>query len=492
LSADEICLLSACELARCIRARELSATEVMRAHLDRIERINPALNALVTFLPERGLEGARAVDAALARGESLGRLAGLPIAHKDLLPTRGVRTTSGSLIFKDFVPDADAIIVERLRTAGAIMIGKTNTPEFGAGSQTFNAVFGATRNPYDLEKTCGGSSGGAAAALAAGLLPIADGSDLGGSLRNPASFCNVVGLRPSAGRVPDWPRADAWFDLAVLGPMARCVADAALMLSAMAGADARDPLSLQEPGTVFAQPLARDFAGARIAWSSDLGRLPVEPAVRRIVDAQRRVFVELGCIVEEATPDLRDAEEIFRVLRAWHFHMLLGPLLKSHRALMKDTLVWNIEQGAHLTGREIGEAHMKRTRLFHRMRDFMQRYDFLAAPVVQVLPFDVAVPYPTCIDGVELETYLDWMRSCYHISVTGAPAISVPCGFSDSGLPVGLQIVGAHRQDLAVLQIAFAFEQATQVVRRRPSAIDALRGATPAPGATATSPPRAD
>jgi amidase len=494
LSSDEICFLSACELAHRIRARKLSAAEVMQAHLDRIERVNPALNAIVTFLPERGLEGARAVDAALARGESLGPLAGLPVAHKDLLPTRGVRTTSGSLIFKDFVPDTDAILVERLRAAGAIMIGKTNTPEFGAGSQTFNAVFGATRNPYDLEKTCGGSSGGAAAALAAGLLPIADGSDLGGSLRNPASFCNVVGFRPSAGRVPSWPRLEAWFDLSVLGPMARCVQDAALLLSVMAGADARDPLSLQEPGAVFARPLARDFAGARIAWSSDLGGLPVEPEVRRIVDAQRRVFQDLGCIVEEATPDLRDAEEIFRVLRAWHFHFMLGPLLESHRELMKDTVVWNIEQGARLSGSQIGEAEMKRTRLFHRMREFMQRYDFLAAPVTQVLPFAVDVPYPTRIDGVELDTYLDWMRSCYHISATGAPAIAVPCGFSVSGLPVGLQIVGAHRQDLAVLQIAFAFEQATQMHRHRPPAIDKPRGGTPAPAAsaTATSPRRAD
>jgi amidase len=485
LSSDDICFLSACELARCIRVRELSAVEVMQAHLDRIEQVNPAVNAIVTFLPERGLEGARAVDAALARGETLGPLAGLPVAHKDLLPTRGVRTTQGSLIFKDFVPDTDAVVVERLRAAGAIMIGKTNTPEFGAGSQTFNAVFGATRNPYDLEKTCGGSSGGAAAALAAGLLPIADGSDLGGSLRNPASFCNVVGFRPSAGRVPNWPRLEAWFDLSVLGPMARCVGDAALMLSAMAGADARDPVSLQEPGAAFARPLARDFAGARIAWSSDLGGLPFEPEVRRIFDAQRRVFEDLGCIVEEATPDLRHAEEIFRVLRAWHFDFMLGPLLESHRALMKDTVVWNIDQGAALSGRQIGEAETKRTRLFHRMREFMQRYDFLAAPVTQVLPFDVGTPYPTRIDGVELETYLDWMRSCYLISATGAPAIAVPCGFSASGLPVGLQIVGAHRQDFAVLQIAFAFEQATQVHRRRPPTIDATR-------TTATSPRRAD
>ena len=495
MSSDEICFLSACELARRIRARELSATEVMSAHLGRIERVNPALNAIVTLLPERALEGARAVDAALARGESLGPLAGLPVAHKDLVPTRGVRTTSGSLIFKDFVPDVDAIIVERLREAGAIMIGKTNTPEFGAGSQTFNAVFGATRNPHDLEKTCGGSSGGAAAALAAGLVPIADGSDLGGSLRNPASFCNVVGLRPSAGRVPDWPRLEAWFDLAVLGPMARDVPDAALMLSVLAGPDARDPLSLQEPGSVFSRPLARDFAGTRIAMSSDLGGLPMEPEVRRIIDAQRRVFEDLGCVVEEATPDLRDADEIFRVLRAWHFHVTLGALLKSHRALMKDTVVWNIEQGARLSGAQIGEAQMKRTRLFHRMREFMQRYDFLAAPVTQVLPFDVGVPYPTRIDGVELGTYLDWMRSCYYISVTGAPAIAVPCGFSAAGLPVGLQIVGSHRQDFALLQIAFAFEQATRPRQGAPAAIEAaLRRATltPAPGTTAASPPRAD
>jgi amidase len=495
LSSDEICFLSACELARRIRALELSATEVMSAHMERIERVNPALNAIVTFLPARALEGARAVDAALARGERLGPLAGLPVAHKDLVPTRGVRTTSGSLIFKDFVPDVDAIIVERLRQAGAVMIGKTNTPEFGAGSQTFNAVFGATRNPYDLQKTSGGSSGGAAAALAAGLVPIADGSDLGGSLRNPASFCSVVGLRPSAGRVPNWPRLEAWFDMPVLGPMARNVADAALMLSVMAGPDARDPLSLQEPGSVFARPLSRDFAGTRIAMSLDLGGLPLEPEVRRVVDAQRRVFEELGCTVEEATPDLRDADEIFRVLRAWNFHATLGPLLESHRALMKDTVVWNIEQGARLSGAEIGAAQIKRTQLFHRTREFMQRYDFLAAPVTQVLPFDVAVPYPTRIDGVELETYLDWMRSCYYISATGAPAISVPCGFSASGLPVGLQIVGAHRQDFALLQLAFAFEQATRMHRGPPAALEAaLRGATaaPAPGATAASPRRAD
>ncbi len=279
MKLEETCFLPAHELVRHIRARELSAVEVMDAHIAQIERINPEVNAVVTFLPELGRKGARAVDAALARGDDPGPLAGLPVAHKDLVTTRGIRTTFGSPIFKDFVPDADAIIVERLRKAGAITIGKTNTPEFGAGSQTFNPVFGATRNPYDLAKTCGGSSGGAAAALACGLLPIADGSDMGGSLRNPASFCNVVGLRPSAGRVPHWPSVSGWFHMAVVGPMARTVQDVALMLSAIAGPDARAPISLQDPGSMFSRPLARDFKGARIAWSADLGGLPVEPEV---------------------------------------------------------------------------------------------------------------------------------------------------------------------------------------------------------------------
>jgi amidase len=469
MRAGELCFLPAHELALRIRNRDLSAVEVMDAHIAQIELVNPAVNALVTFLPEVGRQRAQAVDAALARGEDRGALAGLPVAHKDLVPTRGVRTTYGSPIFKEFIPEVDAIIVERLRNAGAIMLGKTNTPEFGTGSQTFNPVFGPTRNPYDLAMTCGGSSGGAAAALASGLVPIADGSDLGGSLRNPASFCNVVGLRPSAGRVPHWPADSAWFDMAVLGPMARTVKDAALMLSVIAGPDARAPACLQDPGALFSRPLERDFPATRIAWSSDLGGLPVEPAVRCIIEAQREIFTGLGCIVENATPDLHDADEIFRVLRAWNYELSFGRLLRTHRALMKDTVIWNIEQGARLTGPEIGAAELKRTQLFHRMREFMHRYDFLVAPVVQVLPFSVDVPYPTRIGDTALDTYLDWMRSCYYITVTGAPAISVPCGFTGSGLPVGLQIIGRHREDFAVLQIAHAFEQSTGFWKRRPA-----------------------
>ena len=468
MNPEEICFLPASELVGHIRACELSAVEVMDAHIAQIERVNPAVNAVVTFLPDLAHAGARAVDAALARGEDPGPLAGLPVAHKDLFATKGIRTTFGSPIFQDFVPDADAIIVERLRKAGAITVGKTNTPEFGAGSQTFNAVFGATRNPYDLTKTCGGSSGGAAAALACGLLPIADGSDMGGSLRNPASFCNVVGLRPSAGRVPNWPSVSGWFQMGVVGPMARTVQDVALTMSAIAGPDPRAPISLQDSGLMFARPLDRDFKGVRIAWSSDLGGLPVEPEVTRVMEAQRKTFAGLGCIVENATPDLRDADEIFSVMRAWNFELTFGQLLKSKRALMKDTVIWNIEEGARLTGPQVGAAEVKRTQLFHRMREFMEKYDFLIAPVVQVLPFDIDVPYVTRINDVDLGTYIDWMRSCYYITVTGAPALSVPCGFSREGLPVGLQIVGRHQDDFGVLQMAHAFEQATGFWKRHP------------------------
>jgi amidase len=388
------------------------------------------------------------------------------------MPTRGVRTTWGSPIYRDHVPEQDGLLVERLRAAGAIMLGKTNTPEFGAGSQTFNPVFGATRNPWDPSKTCGGSSGGAAVALACGLLPIADGSDLGGSLRNPASFCNIVGMRPSAGRVPAWPTVNAWYSLAVLGPMARTVEDCALLLSAMAGPDPRSPISIEEPGSVFARPLERDFRGVRIAWSPHLGGLPVDPRVTAAVAAAPRVLADLGAVVEPADPDLREADEVFRVLRAWHFELSYGELLETHRAQLKDTVIWNIEEGARLTGPQVGRAEVERTRLFHRMRAFMEQYEFIAAPVVQVPPFDVDQPYVTEINGQQLHTYLDWMRSCYWISATGLPAVSVPCGFTPEGLPIGLQLVARHRDDFGVLQLAYAFQQRQPLWQRRPPVAD--------------------
>jgi amidase len=469
---SEICFLPAEELVRRIRARELSATEVMEAHLSRIEHINSKVNAIVTLLPEEAMREARAADDALARGAETGPLHGLPVAHKDLVPTRGVRTTFGSPIFAGFVPDHDALIVERLKRAGAISVGKTNTPEFGAGSQTYNEVFGETLNPYDTSRTCGGSSGGAAVALACGMVPLADGSDLGGSLRNPASFCNVVGLRPSPGRVPTWPNEAAWFPLAVEGPMARTVRDAALMLSAVAGPDPRSPISIREPGSVFARPLKRDFRGVRIAWSADLGGLPVDGRVTAALERQRPVFEALGCSVEEDDPDFAGADESFKVWRAWRFELAFGGLLDEHRDRLKETVVQEIERGRLLSGPELGRAERERTELYHRLRRFMERYEFLVLPVAQVPPFDVTERYVTEIDGVQMDSYIDWMKSCYYITATGLPAASAPCGFTPGGLPVGIQIVGRHQDDLGVLQLAHAFEQATGFWRRMPPVVE--------------------
>jgi len=469
MSESEICFMPATKVVQRIHAGDLSCQEVMQAHLAQIEHVNPKVNAIVTRIPDDELIArAKAADEALASGKAVGPLHGLPIAHKDLVPTRGIRTTLGSPIFKDHIPDHDGLIVERLKNAGAITIGKTNTPEFGAGSQTFNNVFGETLNPYDTTKTCGGSSGGAAVALACGMMPLADGSDMGGSLRNPGNFCNIVGLRPSPGRVPVWPNEVPWFPIPVQGPMARTVQDIALMLSVIAGPDPRAPISIAEPGSLFARPLERDFKGVRIAWSPDLGELPVDPRVTNVLEDQRHVFEELGCVVEEGQPDFSTADEIFKVWRSWYFELKLGELLKPHRNLMKDSVVWNIEQGHKLTGPQLGRVEIKRGELYQRVREFMQTREFLICPVNQVPPFDVDCRWVQDINGVKMKTYVDWMKSCYYITVTGLPAISVPCGFTPQGLPVGIQIVGRHNDDFGVLQLAYAFQQATGVWTRRP------------------------
>lgn len=469
MSSPEICFLTATELSHRIRAKDISAREVMEAHLAQIDRVNPKVNAIVTLLPEQAMNQARAADNALNRGSEVGPLHGLPVAHKDLVDTKGIRTTFGSPIFQNFVPDQDALIVERLKQAGAITIGKTNTPEFGAGSQTYNEVFGETLNPYDNTKTCGGSSGGAAVALACGMVPIADGSDMGGSLRNPANFCNVVGFRTSPGRVPVWPALLGWFSISVQGPMARTVQDTALMLSTISGPDPRSPIAVSEPGCLFSQSLERDFKGTRVAWSRDLGGLPVDSRVTTAIDRQRHVFESLGCLVEDDEPDFTDADEIFKVWRAWRFEVAYGALLESHREQMKDTVIWNIEAGVKLGGSEVGQAELKRSQLYQRVREFMETYEFLILPVNQVPPFDVKQRYITEINGVKMDTYIDWMKTCYYITVTGLPAISVPCGFTSEGLPVGVQIVGRHQDELGVLQLAYAFEQATGYWQHRPS-----------------------
>ncbi|MEE3369328.1 MAG: amidase [Planctomycetota bacterium] len=468
MSDPQLCFLTASDLVQKIKAREISAVEVLQAHLEQIERVNPHVNAIVTLLPDRAEQAAQAIDEQLGRGEDPGPLCGLPVAHKDLVVTKGIRTTFGSPIYQDFIPDEDALIVERLRDAGAVTIGKTNTPEFGAGSQTFNEVFGETHNPYDLTKTCGGSSGGAAVSLACGMLPIADGSDTGGSLRNPAAFCNVVGFRPSPGRVPVWPNELGWFPISVQGPMARTVEDVALMLSAIAGPDPRDPIAIPAAGDRFRQPLARDFRNTRIAWSADFGGLPMDRQITQVLEPQIETFEGLGCQVAPGQPDFSDADEIFQVLRAWAFELKFTPLIEKHREQIKDTIIWNAEFGQSLTGPQISRAENLRTQLFQRVVKFMETHEFMIFPVTQVPPFDLQQPYIEEIDGVKMQTYIDWMKSCYFVTVTGLPAISVPCGFTETGLPVGLQIVGRHQDDWGVLQLAYAFQQATQFGTQRP------------------------
>jgi amidase len=466
----EICFTPARKLARLVRGRKLSATEVMRAFIAQIERVNPKINAIVTFLPDLALSAAKKFDKNFKANKSK-PLAGLPIAYKDNVPTRGIRTTFGSPVYRDNVPAEDHLIVERLAAAGAITIGKTNLPEFAAGSHTFNLVFGATLNPYDTMMSAGGSSGGAAAAVAAGMLPFADGGDLAASLRNPGNFCNVVGLRPSPGRVPAWPAPNAWNMMGVLGPIARTVDDTAFLLSAMAGPDPRAPLSISESGSVFAKSLNRKFKGVRVAWSRDLGGLPMDPRVTAVLEKQKRVFRNLGCIVEEACPDFTGATEAFETLRAVSFVQGYGELVKTRRKDVKDAIIWNVEQGWKLSAEQIGRAEGLRSALFQRMRKFLERYEFLLCPVNQLPPFPAEIEYPTQIDGVLLHNYLDWMKSCYYITITSHPAISVPAGFTadPAPLPVGLQIVGRYRDDFGVLQLAHAFERETQAWRQRPS-----------------------
>ncbi len=470
MNADDIPFTPAVRLARLLRARKLSAVEVMRAFIAQVERVNPKVNAIVTFVPERALREAKALDRRKARP---GPLAGLPIAYKDLVATRGIRTTQGSPIYRDHLPAEDHALVERLSAAGAIILGKTNTPEFGAGSQTFNQVFGATRNPYDPSKTCGGSSGGAAVAVATGMLPFADGSDLAASLRNPGNYCNVVGFRPTPGRVPNWPASNAWDTLSVLGPIARTVEDAAFLFAAMAGPDPRVATSITEPGRGFARSLRRSFRRVRVAWSRDLGGLPMDPRVSAVLEQRRQVLADLGCIVEEAAPDFSGATEAFETLRALAFLQKNGPLYANpaQRAQLKQTVIWNVEQGLRLTAEKIARAETLRTQLFHRMREFLERYQFLLCPVNQLPPFPVEEEYPTQIAGTRLGNYLDWMKSCYYVTITSHPAISVPAGFTDDPipLPVGLQIVGRYRDDFGVLQLAHAFEQATGTWRQRPA-----------------------
>jgi amidase len=465
----DICFMSARQMADLIRQKKLSAREVMQAHLKQISRVNPKVNAIVTLVPEEQLMAqAAAADEALAKGKWLGPLHGLPVGVKDLHETQGIRTTYGSPLHRDFLPDFDCRVVQREKEAGAIVIGKTNVPEFGLGSQTFNPVFGATHNPYDLSKTCGGSTGGGSVALVCGMVPLADGSDMGGSLRNPPNFCNIVGIRPSPGRVSNVPSHLGWFTLSVPGPVARDVSDCAFFLSVLAGYDHHSPISIDQPGAQFAQPLGRSFKGVRVAMFKDMG-LPWELEVKSAVQAQRKVFESLGCIVVDAEPDFSDANECFLAWRHWSTELGFGDLLATHGDQLNEYIHWHVEEGRKLTGPYLSRIEAKRTAFYQRMCGFKGEYDFFLSPVNQVLPFDVNLHYPTEIAGVKMENYIAWMKSAYYISTAGNPAMSVPCAFSASGLPIGIQIVGRHHDDWGVLQLAYAFEQATNAGKRRPT-----------------------
>ena len=461
---DDLCFTSAVELALLLRSRELSARELLDAFLNRIHRINPRLNAIVTLSEERAVAHALAADQAAARGETLGVLHGLPIAVKDLADTAGIRTTYGSPLFVGHVPDADAPYVALLKAAGAVIIGKTNTPEFGAGSQTFNAVFGATRNPWDTRMTPGGSSGGAAAAVAAGLLPFADGSDLGASVRNPAAMCSVVGLRTTPGLIPS--AGDVFNALSVVGPIARSAADAALLLAGLRGHDPELPLA--RPSGDTAPGATGGVAGLRVAWSADLGGLPVEPEVAGVLARAREALAAAGAVIVDAEPDLADADDVFMVLRAVMMAGSYGSLLATARDQLKDTLVWNIEQGLALTGPQVAAAMRQHSEIFRRTKAFLRPYDILAAPAVQVAPFPVEQEWVTSVNGIPQDTYIDWMRSCSRITVTAHPAVSVPAGFTTDGLPVGLQLVGRYGSDDRLLSVAGSVAEALLPQPARP------------------------
>ena len=480
----DVCFIPAGELVRLYRARKASPLEVMQTVLARIDALNPAVNAYVTIARESALTAARRATRALGRkGTALPPLHGVPVSIKDLTSTKGIRTTWGSLIYKDHVPVEDDLVVQRLKAAGAIVVGKTNTPEFGAGGNTFNAVFGATRNPWNPALSCGGSSGGAAVAVATGMGPIAQGSDLGGSLRTPAAFCGVLGFRTTPGLVPTHPRTLVWDTLGVTGPMARTVADVALMLSAMAGPDDRAPLSYEVDTSQFTRAVkAPSIKGWRVAWTPDLdGLIPVDEEVRRIAHDAIRVFRGLGARVEAACPAFSEVPDIIRGTRGIAMVALHADKLPEWRERMQKDLVRDIEQGLALTAQDITHSEVLRSVLWHRVRTFMATRDLLVLPTVAVPPFPVEQPYPTEINGKPLDHYTQWFSLTYGITVTGLPAISVPCGFTRSGLPVGLQIVGRRRQEAAVLRAAAAFEAAAPWADHVPPVVTALAGGAAVP-----------
>jgi amidase len=461
LQTDDVIGSTATSLTRRIHAGTITATEVVAAFLERIAKVNPTVNALLDVQPDRAMAEASRIDKLDPAQRRHMPLAGLPVAVKDLIPAAGFRHTQGSSIFAGRIASRDHAVVERMRRAGAIVVAKSNTPEFGLGSHTFNEVTGLTRNPYGLNHSAGGSSGGAAAALAARMIPIADGSDTGGSLRNPASFCNIVGLRPSLGTVPNFPNGYAYGSLSVKGPMAKTVRDAAHLLRAISGFSRKDPFSFATETAGLEEVADSDF-GSRLgasqifaAYTLDFsGMFPVDEEVRRVTEAAVDQLRSDDFRITKTHPNLPFAKESFRTLRGLQMLATLGPLSDEHKAEMKDDALWNVEVGRQVTGEEASSALLGQAQTWSSMADFLQNYDVLITPTVQVPPFAAEMRYPRTINGEKMSDYLEWMTLPSIITTTNHPAVSVPVGFTDSGLPVGLQIIGRFRSEGRLLEIA--------------------------------------
>ena len=465
---NELVRLSAREAVERLKKGEVSPLEMIDAAVERIGEVDGVLNALPTLCVERARQHAKELMSRPKDEAPPGYLYGLPVAIKDLYEVAGVRSTFGSPIYANNVPERSDYLVETIEGKGGVVLAKSNTPEFGAGGNTFNEVFGKTRNPWNTEMTCGGSSGGSAVALATGQVWLATGSDLGGSLRLPASFCSVVGLRPSPGRVATGPKGLPFSSLSVEGPMGRNVGDVALFLDTQAGRHPGDPISLETPSRPFVEAVDHASAPKRVAFTRDLGIAPVDREVQEVCAEAARAFAGLGATVEEATIDFRDAEETFQTLRAAHFVATYAPMLETHRDQLKPEVIWNIEKGLKLTADEISRAERARGELYHRTAEFFERYDLLLCPAASVPPFDVDMRYPTHIGGVELDNYIAWALITFAVTLTASPAISVPCGFTSDGLPVGLQMVGPWAREDLLLSAAAAFEGAMGLADKLP------------------------
>ena len=477
-AANDIVMMRATDLSAAIRNKKVSCREVMSAYLDHIDRVNPPFNAIVTRVDRESLlKQAESADADLAKGAVHGWMHGFPHAVKDLAATKGIRTTLGSPVFESFTPAFDAIFVERLKSNGAIIIGKTNTPELGLGSQTYNPIFGVTRNAYDPSKTAGGSSGGASASLALRLQPVADGSDFAGSLRNPAGWNNIYGLRPSAGRVPFGPTAEVFMQsIGYEGPMARNPSDLAMLLSVMAGYDRRTPLSLTEPASTFAAPLKRDVAGTRIGWLGDLNGIPMEAGMLDFCLGALRRLEDAGCKIEPATLGVsRDVIwKSFVTLRQGFLAGALAPLYKdpAKQPLFKPEAAWEIEGGMRLSAVDLYAASIQRSSVYQAFDRLFEQFDFLAMPSAQVFPFSADLHWPKEVAGVAMDSYHRWMEIVAGPSLAGLPTVAVPAGFGPGGLPTGIQIIGPSQKDFSVLQLAYAYEQvSSQATDRLPDAL---------------------